>query len=218
MKKILILTAVLALACGSANAVVVGFGAGNQGITDGAISVSGTVVHIYETWDNPGMGVIFITDLDAGVNYTVTKHITNNSGIDWDHMALELLDPGLDANDVAQPAWIPAGYSTSSEYDGLSFAQGSGIARTSNVFTNHVADEFGGHDYIDFYGGGTVSGAGGMVDISFGLRDNNPSANEPFLLAQRPNTYTNPAVPEPTTMLLVGLGLAGVAIRKRFQK
>ena len=61
-----------------------------------------------------------------------------------------------------------------------------------------------------------MSGAGGEDTVSFGLTDY--SNNQPFLLAQRPNEFTEPAIPEPTTMLLMGLGLAGVALRKRFLK
>jgi hypothetical protein len=75
-----------------------------------------------------------------------------------------------------------------------------------------------GKDFLDFYGG-SVSGAGGRDTVSFGLSDYHPFKNEPFLLAQRPNVYTtNGPIPEPTMMILFGLGLAGVAIRNRFKK
>ena len=219
MKKLLILTAVFALAIGSANAVTVALHSSNAGIGTMSYSVTGSNIYIWENWNATGFGFLQMNELSAGANYTVYKYITNNTGVDWDHFSNELLDPGLDAGDpTPQPAWIPAGFSSSNENDGLSFAQGSGIARTSNHFGSLVTDELASRDYLDFFGG-LVSGAGGTDTISFGLRDSNPGANEPFLLAQRPNEFTNePAIPEPTTMLLMGLGLAGVAIRKRFTK
>ena len=45
----------------------------------------------------------------------------------WDTLSMELLDPVGDGNDGLdpgnQPAYVPSGYSTSNNEDGLSFAQ-----------------------------------------------------------------------------------------------
>ncbi|MFH2049451.1 MAG: PEP-CTERM sorting domain-containing protein, partial [bacterium] len=172
-------------------------------------------------WDAAGMGVIAISGLEYDVNYTFTKTIHNNTGIDWNRFAIELLDPidnsGNDGDDIPTEAWVPAGFSHSTEADGLSFAQGSGIPRTSNAFASRDDDELAGRDYMDFYDG-LISGNGGTDVISFGLRDRQPQNNQPFLLVQRPNTVTGGEIPEPTTMILMGLGLAGVALRNKFRK
>ena len=220
MKKLVGLTLALALVVGSANAVTVGLGPGNVGIFGGGYNVVGTDIYIWEDWGTSGAGILILDELVDFEDYTVTKYITNNSGSDWDRFAMELLDPAGNPNDefdLPTEAWVPAGWTHSNEGDGLSFAQGSGIPRTSTSFASRVDDEFGQRDYMDFFDG-LVSGAGGQDTISFGLR-NHTSENEPFLLAQRPNQATGgPEIPEPTTMVLFGLGLAGVAIRNRFKK
>ncbi len=218
MKTIFTLAIALFLMVGVASAQTVGLHSSNQGISYGTWSVSGTDISIDETWESLGMGMLEISGIEIGVNYTVTKTITNNTGVDWNRFAIELLDPDVDAEDIASEPWVPAGFSHSNEFDGLSFAQGSGIPRTSNAFASRVDDELGGRDYMDFFDG-LISGAGGTDVISFGLRDNGGTPNQPFILAQRPNTVTGgPQIPEPTTMILMGLGLAGVALRNKFRK
>lgn len=190
------------------------------GTTLGAFSFSvvGSTITINETWTNTNNVFLKFEGLDQGTNYTIVKRIINNSGSTWTRLANELLDPGVDPEDPKpQPGFVPAGWSTSSDADGLSFAQGSGLPRTSSVFPTVEVDELtDARDFIDFSGASVASGAA-LFTVTYGLRDT--GNNEPFLLSQRVNVRSVPAVPEMGTwaMMLAGFGIVGGAMRRRMR-
>jgi hypothetical protein len=217
MKKLLILLVAIAMACGfaqSASAISISLSPYNVGIGAFAYSVTGYQIDLYEKWENLGHGFVEMSGLELFADYTVTKHIYNYTGVNWDRFSNELLDPddGFgDAGDAPKEAWVPGRYTHSSENDGLSFAQGSGIPRTSLNFSVAFVDEFAGRDLVEF-GQGFVSGLGGYEEESFGLRDNGAPNNDPFLLAQRPNELV---IPEPGTLMLLGSGLFSLGLLRR---
>ena len=207
------------VAVGTAHAVPVGsLHANNVGISVFGFAFDGTTntITLRETWSNTGPGIVELSGLDDGVDYTVIKIITNATGAPWSSFAQELLDPvGFeDTEDAPPPPFAPAGFTSSNDLDGLSFAQGSSIPRTSTVFGSVAADELAGRDFLDFFGGSLPDGNGDTM--TFGLRDNNgvgdadcvgtSCPNQPFLLVQRPNERSL-EVAAPTPLLLIGGGL-----------
>lgn len=211
MKKIIALGLFASLGY-NAHAVSVTLHSANSGIASINVVESERVIFIEEFWTGIGPGILEFSGLDGG-EYIIRKIIHNNSGLDWPSFANELLDPAGDANDANDPQpyaiYIPLGYSTSNESDGLSFAQGSPIPRTSSVWTQTLVDETSdARDFLDFYGGTLFNGQTDNF-VRFGLRDS--GNNQPFLLVQRP-AHLDRDVPDAGAATLALLGLSSILL------
>lgn len=175
------------------------------GITLGAVNLgtAGTAAAPWtfsETMTAPG--ILSLTDTDGtplqspsgvppfGSGSWFQKTVTNNTGTPWTSFELEL----------QQILGTPSG-----EGDGLSFAQQSGLAFTSDVFTTLTRIDIT-RDYLNF-SGGTVA-PGGTVTFTFAVTDNSPTS--PIYLMQTPNISD---IPEPSTFGLIGVALIGLAVR-----
>ena len=220
ISKIMLLAAAAAIMPTTANAAIVITQGPGTALGAFSFSVSGTNITINETWTNTSNVFLLFTGLTAGVSYTVTKKVINNSGSTWSSVANELLDPGVDAADPKpQPSFVPVGWSTSNNSDGLSFDQGGSIPRVSSAFPTVVVDELSDtRDFIDFLGGPGVASGAPMFTMSYGLIDGS-GANDGFLLSQRVNVRSVAAVPEPGSwlMMMAGFGIVGGVARRRMR-
>ena len=104
------------------------------------------------TLNGGASGFISIDGLQRNRDYTLTFDVIDPSRSLWTELTAEVLDPlsdGLNARDPAiamQPSYVPAGFSTSTTHDGLSFAQSHGLERSATFAGGGSATLFADED------------------------------------------------------------------------
>jgi hypothetical protein len=168
------------------------------------------------TLDGGSSGFIFVDGLDARQDYTVQLTVVDPAVSSFTTLTAEILDPlsdGFDAVDAVQPAYVPDGYSTSNNTDGLSFAWNSGLERSATFASGgeaalHVDEDTNARDMLAFHGF-----TPGSADVTFGLRDN--LGGRAFALRLSVDGQAAIANPEPASLLLIGPGLLGLIRARR---
>jgi hypothetical protein len=171
------------------------------------------------TLDGGASGFIFIDGLAPRGNYVFSFNVVDPAARPWTSLTAEILDPlsdGHDAMDPTQPGYVPGGFSTSNNTDGLSFAWNSSLLRAAKFSQGGEAALFvdensNSRDQLQF----NNFAGGSLAAVTFGLRDNSGGRGFLVRLSVDGAAASPSATPEPASMLLIGTGLVGLVRYRR---
>jgi hypothetical protein len=189
---------------------------GSLSVDPGSFTTTGDALDLGTMTVGGGTNAFLQVDgLAARQDFTVDFKVIDPGASPWTSLTVEILNPlsmGFNQNDPQpQPSYVPAGYSTSNNDDGLSFAWNSDLDRAATFASGGQATVFtdedtNAHDLLQFNGfsGGTTA------DVTFGLRDRIGDNNFLLRLSTNGTAAADSQTPEPASMLLLGTGLAAL--------